>query len=531
MKSRSILILIWSLFLVRGSFYAAVVPLWEGLDEFAHFAYVHHLAEFGILPRPDEKVSEEVSTSLQLVPLPWALRDWPEPAATHDKYWKLPEAERSRRESALGALAAESQARPGTDYLYEGKQPPLYYLLCAPVLKLIGGESLATRVFLLRLLTLLITSLVIPFTFAVAMRVFGDSVPALLAATLVAVMPILSMTASRIGNDGLAIALFSVLAWALLRTHPWDWRGCLLIGTVLGAGLLTKAYFVACIPVLVGAGVLAIWRATPQKRTRVAVMISASALLAMTFSAWWYLRILSVPGPVWVDAVPAANYGALELLVRMPWEIAVKGALDMHFWIAGWSFLSLRSWIYLILRWGFLFAILGSFLAMLRSLPALRPIWGLYAGFWAAMMYHSLVTFANSGTPSITGHYLYAVVACESVILCSGIRRWLPRAWQGRAMLLCIGLFLLLEAYATHFVLIPYYTGLIQHRPDTSLMTFYISQLFDMGGPEVLRRLAFNKPVFMNPSAFGILWAAFLAASAGLFLQACRLIRGVSSDA
>jgi hypothetical protein len=435
----------------------------------------------------------------------------------------LPQAERALRESALRALPADTQSKPGTDYLYEGKQPPLYYLLCVPVLKL-GGGSLETRVFLLRLLTLLIASLVVPLTFAVGLRVFEETTPALLAATLVAAMPMLPLTVSRIANDGLAIALFSVLAWALLRPAPWDRRGCLFIGATLGAGLLTKAYFIAGVPALVVAGAVAIWKAPSPKRMRVAGMVSVSALLAMVISAWWYLRILGTPGPVWVDAVPSAEYGILDLLLRNPWWEAVKAALDMHFWIAGWSFLSVRSWIYLVLRWCFLFALLGGFLAMLRTLPALRVVWGLYAGFWAAMMYHAMVTFANAGIPSSTGHYLYAVVACESVILCSGMRQWFARAWQGRAMLVCIGLFLLLEAYATHFVLIPYYTGLIQHRPDTSLMTFYVSQLFEAGWSDILLRLAVNKSAFMNPATIAVLWAAFLAASGGLLVVAYRAV-------
>jgi hypothetical protein len=522
---RSAWILLWLFFLIRGVFYAAVVPMWEGLDEYAHFAYAHHLAEFGTLPGPEEKVSEEVSRSLQLVPVAWSLNDWPEPAVTHDAYWNLSKAERSSREFQLGALRADTPSKPGREYLYEGKQPPLYYLLCMPVLKLAGGVSLPARVFLLRLLTLLIASLVVPLTFAVGLRVFKETTPALLAATLVAAMPMLSLTVSRIANDGLAVALFSVLAWALVRPDPWDWRGCFLIGGTLGAGLLTKAYFIAGVPVLVVAGAAAIWKASPQKRLRVVGMVSASAVLAMILSGWWYLRILGAPGPVWVDAVPSANYGAFELLLRNPWWEAVKAALDMHFWIAGWSFLSVRSWIYLVLRWSFLFALLGGFLAMLQRLPALRAVWGLYAGFWAAIMYHAMVTFANAGIPSSTGHYLYAVVACESVIVCSGMRLWFPRAWQGRAMLLWIGLFLLLEIYATHFVLVPYYIGLIQHRPDTSLMTFYVSQIAQTGWREIFLRLAINKPDLMSPAVIAALWAGLLAASAGLLVVAYRAVR------
>ena len=43
MKLNGAVVLIWISFLLRGSFYATVIPLWENLDEFAHFAYVDWL--------------------------------------------------------------------------------------------------------------------------------------------------------------------------------------------------------------------------------------------------------------------------------------------------------------------------------------------------------------------------------------------------------------------------------------------------------------------------------------------------------
>src|SRR5204863_7428758 len=124
MKVRSGLILIWIAFLVRGAFYSTVIPMWEGLDEFEHFAYVDRLAMLGALPGPEDRVSEEISRTLQLVPLPWRLQVLAAPSVTHDAYWSLPDAERSRRESALKALRVDAHPGSGTEALYEGKQPP-----------------------------------------------------------------------------------------------------------------------------------------------------------------------------------------------------------------------------------------------------------------------------------------------------------------------------------------------------------------------------------------------------------------------
>ena len=56
MKSNRAVVLIWVLFLLRGTFYATVIPIWEGLDEFAHFAYVDWLRTHATLPEPDARV-------------------------------------------------------------------------------------------------------------------------------------------------------------------------------------------------------------------------------------------------------------------------------------------------------------------------------------------------------------------------------------------------------------------------------------------------------------------------------------------
>jgi hypothetical protein len=41
-----IVVLIWVAFFLRGAFYASILPVWEGFDEYAHFAFIHHLKTF-----------------------------------------------------------------------------------------------------------------------------------------------------------------------------------------------------------------------------------------------------------------------------------------------------------------------------------------------------------------------------------------------------------------------------------------------------------------------------------------------------
>ena len=92
--ARRVVLLVWTCFLVRGVFSCVLLPLWEGYDEWAHFAYVQLLASGGGLPALGRTpVSREVAESLSLTPLPYGHHAIPIPFLTHDAWWKLPSAE------------------------------------------------------------------------------------------------------------------------------------------------------------------------------------------------------------------------------------------------------------------------------------------------------------------------------------------------------------------------------------------------------------------------------------------------------
>ena len=112
-KQTLLVALIWFLFLIRLSFYAAVTPMWEGLDEWAHFSYVDHLRQTGTSPSKETPVSGEVAASLRLVPLPAHLVEALGSGISHEDYWRLPELERSERERALKELRLSEQAASG----------------------------------------------------------------------------------------------------------------------------------------------------------------------------------------------------------------------------------------------------------------------------------------------------------------------------------------------------------------------------------------------------------------------------------
>ena len=76
--TRRILLVLWLCFLLRAVFYCALFPMWEGYDEYSHFAFVQHVATNASLPLAVQtRASREIEESLKLVPLPWLLRNLP----------------------------------------------------------------------------------------------------------------------------------------------------------------------------------------------------------------------------------------------------------------------------------------------------------------------------------------------------------------------------------------------------------------------------------------------------------------------
>ena len=131
---------IWLLFLIRGIFYISFIPLWEGFDEWAHYAVIQNIAATGgALPSPTGKVSREVQASLELTPMHWQAT-----GLTHDDYWRLPESERKAREEKLRSIPAQWARERGVERSYEAQQAPLYYWLLTPAYRVTEGLTLPT---------------------------------------------------------------------------------------------------------------------------------------------------------------------------------------------------------------------------------------------------------------------------------------------------------------------------------------------------------------------------------------------------
>ena len=418
-RCRWILALIWLAFLVRGAFYSRFIPLWEGYDEWSHYAFLEHFRfHGGALPLSSDGVSEEI------------------------------------RQSVESGEFKHEETEPLK--LYEAQQPPLYYWILYLPNRIFSDAPIAVRVHRLRLFSILIASLVIPLAYLAARQLFYSRRIALAVCALIASMPELMIDVARVGNECLSIALASWIVLLLLR------KKAPALGLAMGLALLTKAYFLAFLPILV-------------IRRR---FYSLGAALAI--SGWWYWRSFHLTGTLSGEVldVVAAHMGLgarLHMIGKVNWFSVLDAAAWTHIWNGAWSFFSLRSWMYRIFELLFVVAVvmllrtllkrpMGIFkskIALLASLEAL---------FAAGMSWQTLATFLAKGISFSGGWYYYVLVTAEALLLASGAMIFAGRRRVIWAITFLTTLYAALDLYGVNVVL-------AKHYHDTASIPYVIATL------------------------------------------------------
>jgi hypothetical protein len=522
---------LWLCFLARGLFYSSVIPLWEGWDEYAHFAYVQQLALRHALPRQTDAVSEEIDNSLRLVPLPKALADGAAGLSTHDEWWKLSAEERQRRSERLRDLNAALAWVPAASgrRLYEAQQPPLAYTLLAPVYWLTQNQPLLVRVWTLRLFDVLIAAMCIPLAYAIVLQVLRSVKWALLAAALVASFPEFLLSASRVSNEPLASllgGLVLLLTLRLLAKPAPRWWDAAVLGAALGLALLAKAYFLSLLPAV--ALVLPAHALLKRKPLwSVALQVFSVLAAACAIAGWWYYRTWLATGTLSGEQTHAAAQalgqgGLIGAAATISWWRVADGLIMTHAWCANWSFLMVRSWMYRVYAAAGTVILAAALWAIARrgktpdSEEARRGALVasvFFAALMAALLYHSLIVFRVTHQAIGIGWYLYGMVAAEATLAAVGLRQLaIGRLGRLAAPAAVVGL-TLLDFFGAHCYMLPYYAGMLRRSASGALRAFDL-RTADGGTVErIFANLAVNKPAFIGAGALQWLWVACVLAA------------------
>ncbi len=536
-RTRWLLCIVWLSFLARGLFYCSAFPIFEGFDEYAHFALVQHIFLHHDLPNPRvADSSREIAESLKLVPSPWILRNAAEGLLGYEAYWRLSPQDRLERQMRLRNLPrswSSLDAEPRLP-LYEAQQPPLYYWILLPIYWSVESLDLPTQVWVLRCVSLLLASVIIPIAFVIAKRFLSDQRSALAVAIVIASMPQLAIDAFRVSNNSLSIAMggLAVFAVMTLWNSPPHLTRAILVGLVVGAALLTKAYFLALLPWAAFVLVSALF-CDSQRRRAAGWQLAAALTTSLAVSAWYYWRVLSSTGTLTGEindvSAQTSRLPILDAIGRMHWHRILDFIALSHIWLGNWSFLGVRTWMYRVIELVFALALLGLVLQFARpraSLPKTKPLCVLgmpWLFLLLGLCFQAVQAFRGSGNVGTTGYYLYGLIVPEAILLLVGLFRLLPDG-RGFWVVPVIALFFaLLEQFGTNFILLPYYAGLIQHNSQGNLPSLQISQLAHGGAGRMFENLVANKPSFLTAPDLMLLTALSFCACVALTAIACAI--------
>lgn len=418
------------LFLI-GLGYLAILPVFEGFDETAHYSSIRQIADTGTIPIYGASYLDQEVSGYQ-GPFPYGSLAPPfDEGMTYSKFFVQPQL----LEHYLQAYRqpSETSFRPSQVQNWQAQHPPLYYVLLAPLEKVLEKFSFVTRIFLLRLASFLLAlaGVVLGLLACINPNKPLRDDPAVVGFVLYPlVLPMFFPEFTRIGNDSLCLFLVGVVAFLLSKwlKDENDKKLSLAIGVVLGLGLITKAFF---LPISVALGVFLLVRiyrdknqpVTRFKRWRNLIVILLPAIL---IGGGWYVYKFMVFGTLIgsADSIHLANQGGMLANLKQNFSLyaVVRGlavTLVSYSWGGTWSLARLPSLLHipllLLAAWGF-----GAFVMRVKRLPFTDLAWLpviLFCAFGSGFFYHVILSVAINGNGNTPGWYLHILMPWVAPVL------------------------------------------------------------------------------------------------------------------
>lgn len=218
-------LIILGLALIRGMLYVSALPPWGLNDEQQHFHYIQSICEGGYIPIVGKDyISPEIALSSYQTKRREVFH-WPSYPSSHPQDWGL------------------------EGYSYEGYQPPLYYIVLAPIYKWTAliSSNILVKLQVLKWASVCLSLITLYLLYHLVVLLFPrQQFAPFLVCSLIVWWPERTMSTSRVNNDVLVEVLGATLYVLLVKNalkKSVSKRDSLLIGIVFGLGLLTKMTF------------------------------------------------------------------------------------------------------------------------------------------------------------------------------------------------------------------------------------------------------------------------------------------------
>jgi hypothetical protein len=410
------------LFLVLGTVYSVMVPLFETPDEVWHYLYVKYIADGHGLPVYSEGITFPMRQEASQPPLFYLLNGlataWIDTSDANQVIQYNPHA-------AIGAPAAWGNRNVISHLNSEGF--PFH------------GTSLAAH--LVRLLSVLMGVATVLCTYAIVARLFPrQGWLAVAAAALNAFTPQFLFISASVNNDVLATLLAAVcllLVVGIVQDGP-SMGMSLALGIVIGLAGLTKLNALVLIPLTGLVLLLAAWRRGNWHSAAIGGFAAVAA--AAVAGGWWYLRNwLLYHDPSGLKLMFAVLPARTQRPTFPELLHLLDGALKSFWGVYGWFNIAMEGWVYAVFQVGMVLALAG--LLGRACLCVARRRWaellrlGLLA-LWSIAFVGALAGWTQARYPQ--GRLLFPAMPAISTLLILGLAQWFParfRRWSIASML------------------------------------------------------------------------------------------------
>jgi 4-amino-4-deoxy-L-arabinose transferase-like glycosyltransferase len=387
--------------------YLTLTPAWQNPDEPAHFNYVAFVATTGGLPvlQPGD--------------------------------WDSVLLERLK----TGTLQQSDDIK---SIRYESWQPPLFYLIAAPLYRLSAPTDALAR---LRALNVAFGAITLVLAYLAAREVLPQPLQGAVPLTIVGI-PMFTAVSAALSADPLANLLAAAVLLALLsRMHQQPdtrlgWP--ILSGALLGLGLLTKLELAIFAPLVL---LVILLRSTHKLREVLLAGLTTALLLIL-----WLVHQATSYG--WTDPLAIARHSAVvQDQQRFPgfsidWLTQFATTSFHSFWAQfGWMAIVAQPRLYLI--WGVLTVL--SVVGLAASSQWLKQPTALLLLATLALAFLAYVGY-NLAFVQFQGRYLFTALVPIAVLLVRGWSAWPPRPWLA---FILSGALVVLNAYTLLRVLVP----------------------------------------------------------------------------
>ncbi len=412
---------IWALvavFLVLGTVYSVVTPLFEAPDEAYHYPFVEFLADGHGLPIQDPAAPALWHQEGSQPPLYYALAALVSRWAPADD---LPQVLRRNPHADTGVPRPDGNANI---VVHTPREAWPYH-----------GATLAVH--LARELSVILGALTVLFTYLNGLEVLPRRPGlALAAAAVVAFTPMFLFISGSVNNDNLVVALTTIALWLILRllrlpSKPGHWAA---LGGLVGLTALAKVSGLALLAPAGLAVAFAAWRRHDRRLLGYggACLLGAVALVA----GWWYYRNWRL----YHDPLGWSAFLAIvgrrfpqptlrQLLAEWP------GFIKSYWGVFGWFNVLAPAWYYRLCD-GLALVAAGGFLVeagrrlLRRQWPTVDTLFRLaLVASWPLIMVVGVIRWTML-TPASQGRLMFPAIAPLSYLLVLGWASYVPGAAQ-----------------------------------------------------------------------------------------------------